>query len=1349
MQRLGVDLAAYAPEWVIASLCERWGTEDRPFALKRPVATLFGDVADFSEQTGRFASRGARGAEDLSTMLNGCFSLLIEIIHAYGGDIIAFAGDGIAVIWQETDLRTAALQATNCALALQEALRGWAQNVDQDMQLRISIEVGEALFTRVGGVEQRWQYLVTGSPLRLACANYRKAGIGQVVLCPAARSAIGDLCVGQIVDDAFLQVTRAPAPMRTKHRESKENPPAEDLERLVPKVVLDRAFFSDGRWLAEFRNLSIVSVQLRDQSPDDDLLEMLQKAILAIQTISARFEGMVLNVLTNEKGINAIIVFGLPPRGHSDNALRAVEAAGTLHRILKGREIPASIGVATGRLFCGECGGQSRRQYSILGQAINLSTRLMAVAGDQIVCDAATSRSVGRRVEFSSLGTIPLKGWSEPVPVYRTEAVLSPLEPKSEDVIIGRDAERQILSNALGKLVNREGQVIVIEGEAGIGKSRLLSEFLKRAKSNDCIVYYGIATAIERSTLYFAWRKILLQLIGAVPSAAVAQIEETLLAQFSDVPQFSAWAPLLDDIIHVGLAQTVLTQGISGAARASNIEQLIVHLVKRSAMDRPTLLAFDDLQWFDDASTVLLRAVVRRSPEVLVVATRRSDESATISEDDVFGIDHLVKLKALSEAAVAELVQQRLGVATSPAELRDFVHRHAGGNPFFCEELLLALRDTGAIELNHDGCRISGDLDAASRSALSASVEGAIVSRIDALPPQHQMALKVASAMSVEFSSTSLQTIYPDFVTAGEMRALLERLTALELLRVHRRENEDVYDFRHEIIRRVTYDELSFAQRRELHREIADGIEKIHRDHLGPFYAQLALHRELADQANLAIDYLDRAAEQALRSYANRDAIVYAKKALQLADTAATAADHRRRSVWEVALGDAHHELRDYEEASRHYEAALKLLGLRAPATRTQTVGSLLGNAARQLGMRIGGTSFRLSREQERADLQRAAHVYERLSEEYFYFNDSLRVLHGTLASLNLAEVSGSMAETISGYSGLALGLGMSGMTGAARYYSRRAFELARESGSKPEIARANLVAGVLASGLGENELAQSFAFEAAASFRELGDQARLQNVLVGITFDHLLHGDIARAERSLDELAGPDFKDANDTIEAWRLCARTIIQSAKGGAEAPLLSELRSAAEGKHASADRLLCLGVLASAHERRGERQAARESAERGFDVLRSCRVVWAAYGAYGAAGVVGTLIAEWERAVKSSSFDRIVEAKARAASRILYRAARSSPVCRPAALLHRGSTFFLSGNTQRAVRDWRRAVSCADDLHMQYFSGLAWLQIARNSSQRDAARDLALLRAEQAFQAVGATADLSRVRSQSAS
>ena len=126
----------------------------------------------------------------------------------------------------------------------------------------------------------------------------------------------------------------------------------------MPRVALDRAIFGEGRWLAEFRKLTIVYIQLSDISLDACLLTKLQSAIFAIQTISARFEGTILNVLMDDKGISAILVFGLPPFGHSDDALRAIQSAGAVRRDLASHNMQVSIGIATGRLFCGEYEGR-------------------------------------------------------------------------------------------------------------------------------------------------------------------------------------------------------------------------------------------------------------------------------------------------------------------------------------------------------------------------------------------------------------------------------------------------------------------------------------------------------------------------------------------------------------------------------------------------------------------------------------------------------------------------------------------------------------------------------------------------------------------------------------------------------------------------------------------------------------------------------------------------------------------------------------------------------------------------------------------------------------------------------
>lgn len=172
-----------------------------------------------------------------------------------------------------------------------------------------------------------------------------------MVLCPGARAILGDLCEGEAVDFEFLRVTRV-APARPRAAPAvRKAPVAKDLASLAPQVARDRLAVADRRWLAEFRNLSIIAAQF-PQDDDDQFLHSLQHATLALQTTAARYEGAILDFIPSECGACAYIVFGLPPLGHSDDPYRAVEASKTLQRILGDAGVANSIGVASGRLFC-------------------------------------------------------------------------------------------------------------------------------------------------------------------------------------------------------------------------------------------------------------------------------------------------------------------------------------------------------------------------------------------------------------------------------------------------------------------------------------------------------------------------------------------------------------------------------------------------------------------------------------------------------------------------------------------------------------------------------------------------------------------------------------------------------------------------------------------------------------------------------------------------------------------------------------------------------------------------------------------------------------------------------------
>lgn len=872
----------------------------------------------------------------------------------------------------------------------------------------------------------------------------------------------------------------------------------------------------------------------------------------------------------------------------------------------------------------------------------------------------------------------------------------------------------------------------------------MLSDVIETAQATGIGTLHGVAAAVDRATPYFAWREVIAQLLAPSKAGAGNEFEARLLNESNSRPELARWLPLLEDIMPLGLEANYVTRTMSGASRAAGLEELVIFFLDAASSRQPTLIAFDDVQWMDEASVTLARAVARRIPRLLLVAAGRpTDEADDSDRMRSLEPDTVIRLGVLSNDAVIQIVCQRLGVSSVPTAIAELVTNRAAGNPFYCEELTFALRDIGVVRVDQGECLAAHGLTA-EFPILPQNVKSVVIARFDALPLESQILLKVASALGGSFSFDLLQDIYPNAATMEGVEEMLDSLVARNMLKFGIKGADKLYEFRHSIFQDTVYELLSFSQRRELHKDIATILELRHEGMLDPLCAQLARHWEFADRPDLAIGYLERAAAQALRSYANLDAIRYVRKAMQMSEGGVVQNRPHSLAAWESMLGDANHELRDFDQASLHYKNAMQALGYRLPSTRAQLAKGIVANAVRQAMHR-----FILAPRPNAAavDKQRLAHIYERLSEEYFFRNDPLLVLHGTLASLNLAEQSGAIAETISGYNGLALGLGMAGMTKIARQYSQRAFRLAEEKGELPEVARAHLVAGVMTCGLGDWVATRRSAQKAASVFRQLGDRVRLANSYGLAVFEALLRCDITTANAALNDLeeiiaANPDV---SSEMHAWRLCARICVDGAVGPVAQPALDELREVSRASQTPANLLLCKGIMSSGYLQIGDVAAAKESAREGAALLQQCSVIWAAFGVFGAGGATQTLLALWERAAREQWDDLVpLQAIARQALLTFLRLSRRSPVCRPWALLLHGRAAFLTSNQSAARKHLNHAMEVAQQLGMPYVVGLACLEIGASSLREDRARKDYLMRARNIFATLGVSNDLTRVQ-----
>lgn len=539
------------------------------------------------------------------------------------------------------------------------------------------------------------------------------------------------------------------------------------------------------------------------------------------------------------------------PLAHEDDPLRAVQAALKICEDLVDASVRPSIGVASGKLFCGDCGGKRRRDYTVFGQAMNIAARLAEAADGGALCDAATALATRQRAEFSPMSLTRIKGRAKPIAAYRPLRFHALERPAYVDEIIGRAGERNELRVRVAALKEGKGGFVILEGPAEIGKSRLVDDFARFAQAEGLPVLRGHAAAIERSTPYFAWRGALARLGGG---SSGASLYEALQDRLGDMPSLQAWLPLLGDILPIGAAESHLTMEITGAARAASIEALVVALIGRLKF-APPILIFEDMHWFDTASWSLLESVLDQVPKLLVVGSRRPSDGLDDAQRKAAAQALIIQVGDLAPDEVSEVIRRRLRATGVPPGLLRFVTERAGGNPLFCEELASALQDTNVISVSPLG--VATELVPAEAAKLTTpkSLEGAIVARVDALPAEEQLLLKGASAISEPFDIERLRDAFHSSSLHLDFPTILNQLVARDFLVVKSDETTPIFEFRHAINEAVIYGLLPFAQRRQLHSSIAAAIERRHADHLEAYFGQLARHWERAEDlpARLAI----------------------------------------------------------------------------------------------------------------------------------------------------------------------------------------------------------------------------------------------------------------------------------------------------------------------------------------------------------------------------------------------------------------------------------------------------------------------------------------------------------------
>jgi class 3 adenylate cyclase/tetratricopeptide (TPR) repeat protein len=1388
--------AAYVPNLVLRRLQCNPSIPENGEGRCFPAVALFADIAGSTKLANQLARLGRQvGPEEMFSILNLYYHQLIALISGRGGDIVGFAGDAVMAVWPADDsegLGPPVQQATQSAIEIQEILNNMELAEGIRLSLRICIGAGELSTALVGGTQGYWQLVAYGPPMDQIRAAGDSVRIGEVYLSHAARRHLGAGASLEPLPDGGAVVRRLGAiPPRPDPVDLLEaDIPESALRPFIPRAVQESIDAGVSDFLDQFRTVSSLFVRVIRPPGSEPRWERMQAAMAVLQDAMARYEGTVVQLMEDDKGLIAVLGFGLPPVAHEDDAARAVEAAVYLRGLARERGVACGIGISTGLPFCGPLGSEDRRVYTVTGADVIRAARLMQAAHDgEIRCDHATRAAAGKAAarRFTRLPRFMLKGFDSPVPVFlvaaptrdvsltgsgeaapsddesliraaarrlraerlgpRLEAMLrdaakggaASVERECERLLaedrlvieggvckvtepvaapaaieasplIGRDTEREVVSRFIGGVAAGTSRVLLVEGEIGIGKSRLLEAARDLAEERGIRGLVVHCSSVEAATPYFPWRAVFDELLALSTTSEPAERGTEVVRVLQSRPQFLPLAPLLNDLLGLDLPEDEIVRQMSGQTRADNLQDVLIGLFEAAIAGRPTLIAFDDAHWADASSWRLADLIRERIGGIaLALAIRPGDvplaaEYARFTEADGTG---RIVLDTLPAAQARELARLRLGAVRVADPLAELIWQRTRGSPLFIEQVVEHMRAAGLVELREGVAVLRAASEAGGELSLPDSVHGLITARIDRLPPAPQVTAKVASVIGPQFPGRALAAVHPDPAAAAILPDHVDRLIRERVLREERPAPDSLYDFPHPIVQEVCYGLLPRPQRQRLHQRAAEWFES-EQAAAERHFRVIAYHWGRAGSREKQADFLNRAGDAALRDGAFREAVTGFTELLQLSRerfrNIVPPHELDRRAHWEFQLGQAHLGVGDLPAAVKHLRASLALRGRPCRTSRAGQVVDCLAQLLRQFTRRLRPFR-RLSGD---AEMREAAAAFLRLARISYFMNDALTGTNALLRGLNLAELVGPSPQLATAYASTTILCGLMRWHRAARLYARLAESVTRETG---QISNTAMVLGYLAMyelAQGNWERADALGRECLGLAERIGDHQLCGDGATVLAMLGCFRADYGGAGRWADRILEAAGRSGNNLHMAWGLniAGECDLRLGRFEEAAVKLKESARALEGRKDRTEEIRIEGMLAALAVRSGRLEEASRHADAAEAVARETSAVTCSC-LEGLAGVAEVRLAQAEA---GPGIGQAVRA-ARFAVAVLRKYARVFPIGRPRAALFEGRLQLLMQRGTRAVRSWQKGLNEAMRLQMPLEEALLHAALAR--------------------------------------
>lgn len=874
---------------------------------------LYADLSGFTTLTEELSEQGKEGAESLTKIINTIFSNFILILRNYGGSVLKFGGDSLFVMFPE-DFNNISLAKISALKAAIEIIKFIKRKDSFDiagkrykLAVKIGLNCGKVCSIIAGSEIDRKEYFITGIILNDLIRAESFADKFQIVITENMRNFLtaqslplteikkGFYLIKSIIppklDEKKLPVQCLPA-FRRDYTYIQYGMIMDKITPFLPKQLYKEIMSLGGKdeLYSRFRKVTAIFINLIGLTEMaernlahccDNIYKISELYFSQLMKVVEKYNGTFQHTDVCDCGDKFIIFFGAPISNENDDLL-ALKCAVELRDMLKELNLELTnqckskekkcrlyqkIGINTGTAFCGIIGSHLRKEYTVMGDSINVAARLMNIADINKIY-------VGRETIIKYLDyfkTVPkkafLKGKKNEFEYYEVLDIKSEIYTKSttgyKGLFIGRESEITELKKILDETDNASKfNKIAILGEAGIGKSSLIEEILRYCQNKKWRIIITEGAPYNETSPYYFWINTLKNIFVAAGNgnlnAGIKKLEKRYKIKYM---------PIIAALIGEPHRDNKFTSRLSDEKRKIALFEGIKSIIFNISKHQPTLIVFEDIHWIDNISFELLDYILKlklNKCRLAFLVSSRYVKTERFKYWQEYEDYYNLKLREFSMEETASLIRLYPHCQKLTESMIKKIYRQTAGNPFFISEIIALINENKGKQQIPD------------------SVLTLILSRIDNLKESEKFVLTIASVIGRIFNKQIIIDIIHFYKFKYEIDLILENLCKKNLIYSLDEVKCDLYSFRHDLTVQTVYTNLGVKLRSEIHFKIANWYEKNESDNIENVLEIVAHHFYEASDIKNAIKYLLMSGNKSKKVYANEQAIEFYTKAIQM-----------------------------------------------------------------------------------------------------------------------------------------------------------------------------------------------------------------------------------------------------------------------------------------------------------------------------------------------------------------------------------------------------------------------------------------------------------------------------------